>query len=87
MILSDIKALNRFQESNISVAAVQAHQQFFGGGGNQNQPADSSSMGMAAAMQALKAFTGGQSGNSQQGNSQNAFIGTAMAEASKVRRG
>ena len=29
-------------------------------------------------------FTGGGSGNSQQGNSQNAFVGMAMAEASKL---
>jgi hypothetical protein len=42
-------------------------------------------MGSAAAMQALKMFTGGQSGNSQGGNSQNAFIGMAMGQASKVR--
>jgi hypothetical protein len=41
-------------------------------------------MGAAAAMQALKMFSGGQSGNTQQGNSQNAFIGMAMAEAGKV---
>lgn len=40
-------------------------------------------MGAAAAMQALKMFSGGGSGNTQQGNSQNAFVGMAMAEASK----
>ena len=38
----------------------------------------------ATAMQALKMFSGGQSGNSQSGNSQNAFVGMAMAEASKL---
>jgi hypothetical protein len=43
-------------------------------------------MGSAAAMQALKHFTGGASGNTQSGNSQNAFIGMAMSEASKVWR-
>jgi hypothetical protein len=43
-------------------------------------------MGAAAAMQALKMFSGGQSGNTQQGNSQNAFIGMAMAEAGKVSK-
>ncbi|RDW73113.1 hypothetical protein BP6252_07020 [Coleophoma cylindrospora] len=64
--------------------AVQSHQQFFGGGGGYSQPAESSSMGQAAAMQALKMFTGGQSGNSAGGNSQNAFIGMAMGEASKL---
>ncbi len=41
-------------------------------------------MGSAAAIQALKMFSGGGSGNTQQGNSQNAFIGMAMAEASKL---
>lgn len=41
-------------------------------------------MGSAAAMQALKMFTGGGSGNSQGGNSQNAFIGMAMGQASKL---
>merc|ERR1712098_514915 len=46
--------------------------------------ADSGSMGAAAAMQALKMFSGGGSGNTQQGNSQNAFVGMAMAEASKL---
>jgi hypothetical protein len=41
-------------------------------------------MGAAAAMQALKLFSGGGSGNTQSGNSQNAFIGMAMGQASKV---
>jgi hypothetical protein len=41
-------------------------------------------MGAAAAMQALKMFSGGGSGNSQSGNSQNAFVGMAMAQASKL---
>jgi len=44
----------------------------------------SGSMGSAAAMQALKMFTGGGSGNSASGNSQNAFVGMAMAQASKL---
>jgi len=65
------------------VDAVQSHQQFFGGGGN-SQQASSGSMGSAAAMQALKMFSGGQSGNSQSANSQNAFVGMAMGEASKL---
>lgn len=43
-------------------------------------------MGSAAAMQALKLFSGGQSGSSAESNSQSAFVGLAMAEASKVRR-
>jgi hypothetical protein len=41
-------------------------------------------MGMASAMQALSQFTGGGSGNTQSGNSQNAFLGMAMGEASKL---
>jgi hypothetical protein len=41
-------------------------------------------MGSAAAMQALKMFTGGGSGNSSSGNSQNAFVGMAMGQASKL---
>jgi hypothetical protein len=41
-------------------------------------------MGSAAAMQALKMFTGGGSGNSAGGNSQNAFVGMAMGQASKL---
>jgi len=64
--------------------AVQSHQQFYGNGGGSGQQADSGSMGSAAAMQALKMFTGGQSGNSQGGNGQNAFVGMAMGQASKL---
>jgi hypothetical protein len=64
--------------------AVQSHQQFFGGGGSGSQSVSSGSMGAAAAMQALKMFSGGQSGSSSGGNSQNAFIGLAMGEASKL---
>jgi hypothetical protein len=41
-------------------------------------------MGMASAMQALSHFAGGGSGNAQSGNSQNAFVGMAMGEASKL---
>ena len=62
--------------------AVQSHQQFFGGGSG-NEQANSGSMGSAAAIQALKMYTGGQSGNSQSGNSQNAFIGMAMAQGTQ----
>jgi len=66
--------------------AVQSHQQFYGGGssGGGGQPASSSSMGSAAAMQALKMFSGGGNGSSAGGNSQNAFVGMAMGEASKL---
>lgn len=45
---------------------------------------DDRSMGSAAAMQALKLFSGGGSGSTASGNSQSAFVGIAMAEASKL---
>jgi hypothetical protein len=35
-------------------------------------------------MQALKLFTSGASGNSAEGNGQNAFIGLAMGQASRL---
>ena len=41
-------------------------------------------MGSAAAMQALKMFTGGGSGGQSGGSSQNDFIGMAMGQASKL---
>jgi len=62
--------------------AVASHQQFFGGG-QPSQPAESGAMGSAAAMQALKMFTSG-SGSSGGNFSQNAFVGMAMGEASKL---
>jgi hypothetical protein len=70
--------------------AVQSHQNFYGGGGGggNQQQADAGSMGSAAAMQALKMFSGGQGGQGgqgqHQGGGQNQFIGMAMAEASKL---
>ncbi|KAK9781987.1 putative Beta-flanking protein [Seiridium cardinale] len=63
--------------------AVRQHQRFFGSGGDSNE-ADDRSMGSAAAMQALKMFSGGSSGNSQSNSSQSAFVGLAMGEASKL---
>lgn len=42
---------------------------------------DSHSLGSAAALQALKKFTQGETGSNQ---SQGAFLGLAMSEASKV---
>jgi len=64
---------------------VQQHQNFFGGGNSSN--ATSGAMGSAAAMQALKMFTGGQ-GTAQAstgaGGAQNAFVGMAMGEAAKL---
>lgn len=64
--------------------AVRSHQQFYGSSSQAPTNANSSSIGSAAAMQALKMFTGGSSGNTQSGNSQNAFVGMAMAQASKL---
>lgn len=67
--------------------AVEAHKQFYGNNGSGQQPASDSNMGAAAAMQALKMFTGGSGGNAsaqQSSGSQNQFIGMAMAQASKL---
>ncbi|KAK3309525.1 uncharacterized protein B0T15DRAFT_515716 [Chaetomium strumarium] len=70
--------------------AVQSHRKFFGLGGSEpaahEQQASSSSLGSAAAMQALKLFTSGETGaSSAQGSqSQSAFVGLAMAQAAKL---
>jgi hypothetical protein len=68
--------------------AVQAHQQLYQNGG-QGGNVGSSTIGAGAAMNALKMFTGGGAGQGGQGsqgggNSQNQFIGMAMAEAGKM---
>lgn len=64
--------------------AVKQHKRFYDDDDKDND-ADDRSLGSAAAMQALKLFSGGQSGSSAESNSQSAFVGLAMAEASKVR--
>ncbi|KAI1106186.1 hypothetical protein F4804DRAFT_330556 [Jackrogersella minutella] len=64
--------------------AVKQHKRFFNRDDDDEDEADDRSMGSAAAMQALKMFSGGQSGSSHEGNSQSAFVGMAMAEASKL---
>lgn len=85
--------------------AVKQHKRFFEGDDDDNE-ADDKSLGSAAAMQALKLFTSGQSESAQvrpkprlqnavlldrrltdaqESSSQSAFVGLAMAEASKVR--
>lgn len=71
--------------------SVKAHQAMYGGGG-MGQQHDAGTVGTAAAMQALKMFTGGgggQSGHGSQGggNSQSQFVGMAMAQASKLYDG
>ncbi|KAI8965401.1 hypothetical protein F5Y11DRAFT_9231 [Daldinia sp. FL1419] len=63
--------------------AVKQHRRFFERDDDDND-ADDKSLGSAAAMQALKLFTSGQGGNSHESSSQSAFVGLAMAEASKL---
>ncbi|KAI1761674.1 hypothetical protein GGR53DRAFT_469111 [Hypoxylon sp. FL1150] len=63
--------------------AVKQHKRFFEKDDDDDE-ADDKSMGSAAAMQALKMFTGGQSGSTQETSSQSAFVGLAMAQASKL---
>ena len=62
-------------------SAVSAHQAMYNNSGG--APATSQTMGSAAAMQALKMFSGGQGGGSS-GGGQNAFIGMAMAQAAQL---
>ncbi|KAI0976611.1 hypothetical protein F4678DRAFT_413908 [Xylaria arbuscula] len=63
--------------------AVRTHKKYFQGEGDDND-ADDRSIGSASAMQALKLFTSGASGNTAQTSGQGAFVGLAMAEASKL---
>lgn len=84
--LSSLQGQQHQQGGNIDEEdAVRQHQQMYGGG-QSGQQVGSGAMGSAAAMQALKMFTGGQGGQAQggQGGSQNQFIGMAMAQASKL---
>lgn len=62
--------------------AIKQHKETYN---NDQSQQDSKSLGTAAAMQALKMYTQGQ-GQSSTGNSnsQTAFLGLALAEASKV---
>jgi hypothetical protein len=63
---------------------VRNHKDLYEHGGRGQK--DSKSLGQAAALQALKKFTGGSgsSSSSGAGKDQNAFIGLAMAEAVKL---
>jgi len=68
---------------------IQQHQNFFGGGGGGSGGgnATSGNMGAAAAMQALKMFTGGQGAaqaSQGSGGAQNTIVGMAMGEAAKL---
>lgn len=75
-------------------SAVQAHQSLYSDendGRNpppqqqqQQQQHSSATLGAGAAMQALKMFSGGGGGGQQPPQSQNAFIGLAMGQASKL---
>ncbi|KAI9741093.1 MAG: hypothetical protein M1834_002806 [Cirrosporium novae-zelandiae] len=60
--------------------AVNAHKKLYGSDGSEGQQHSSQTMGMGAAMQALKMFSGGKSS----GSSKQEFIGMAMAQASKL---
>ncbi|KAF3057285.1 beta-flanking protein [Daldinia childiae] len=66
--------------------AVKQHKRFFERDDNDDNDneADDKSLGSAAAMQALKLFTSGQSESAHESSSQSAFVGLAMAEASKL---
>ncbi|KAM0342077.1 hypothetical protein ACHAPU_009690 [Fusarium lateritium] len=61
--------------------AIKQHKETYN---NDNSQQDSKSLGTAAAMQALKMYTQGQSQSSTGSNSQTAFLGLALAEASKL---
>lgn len=67
--------------------AVRAHKTFYSSSAfspsSETPEATSSGMGSAAALQALKLFTSG-SFSSSQSQSQSAFIGLAMSQASKL---
>jgi hypothetical protein len=66
----------------VKLDAIKQHKETYN---NDQSQQDSKSLGTAAAMQALKMYTQGQ-GQSSTGNSnsQTAFLGLALAEASKV---
>jgi hypothetical protein len=73
---------SKLQEEDIDEDdAVRQHQKFYGGNGA-NEQASSNNVGAAAAMQAVKMFTGGNKDSGKGG--QNEFIGIAMAQAAKL---
>ncbi|KAJ4288160.1 hypothetical protein N0V90_012177 [Kalmusia sp. IMI 367209] len=73
---------SRLQEEDVDEDdAVKQHQKLYGGG-NDNEQASSGSVGTAAAMQALKMFTGGNEETGKGG--QNKFIGLAMGQAAQL---
>ncbi|KAI2641138.1 hypothetical protein GGS21DRAFT_358277 [Xylaria nigripes] len=64
--------------------AVRTHKKYFSEESDGSEEADDKSIGSAAAMQALKMFIGGQSGNTAESSSHSAFVALAMGEASKL---
>ena len=72
---------DRYANREPPLDAIKQHKSTYD---NDEPQQDSKSLGTAAAMQALKMFTQGQSSSSAGGNSQTAFLGLALAEASKV---
>lgn len=62
--------------------AIKQHQNFYGNGEGHYQQASSQNVGNAAAMQALKMFTGGKEEDGKGG--QNKMIGLAMAQAAQL---
>lgn len=85
---------NDLERSDVDEAEfVRSHRDIYGGeqgggGGGGAMEKDSQVLAQAAAMQALKAFTGGGSGGGASGTGagqdHDAFIGLAMAEAAKL---
>jgi hypothetical protein len=75
---------SKLQEEDVDEDdAVQQHKKMYGSGeGHQQQEASSQNVGAAAAMQALKMFTGGSESEGKGG--QNKFIGMAMAQAAQL---
>lgn len=65
----------------VKTDAVKKHKKFFGDD-DDGEKADDKGLGAAAAMQALKMFSSGETGGQKQ--SQGGFMGLAMAEASRV---
>ncbi|KAL2136516.1 hypothetical protein VTI74DRAFT_3341 [Chaetomium olivicolor] len=86
--LLEKKSLSQVADEDLDEEdAVQSHRKFFGLGGSStpprvSEPASTSSLGSAAAMQALKLFTSGEAKTESQ--NQSAFVGLAMAQAAKL---
>lgn len=87
-VLGNLKGnKSRYENEDVDEGQmVGAHQAMYGGGG-ENRQHGSETVGAGAAMQALKMFNGGGGGEGsghQGGGGQNAFVGMAMGQASKL---